>query len=187
VADKKPIEMLTEWVRRIRHIAETQLMPDGLDRRGACIPYAGAAHAFLDNLFQGELEVTVAAGSMQWPILDFTEDDGVCNTHFSYMFGQPRSQTEIALFGLPEVHAWCEIRTKGKVWIVDVTSCYLKEQQARLTEDRWTAPDPPDFVWHDKADLEKAGVYYQEDDRATMMVLDCLIRLPLPEVKGGAK
>ncbi len=108
-------------------------------------------------------------GSLSWPHIDLSKDDGVQSSHFSYMW-EPNSETTSFMLSaglMPEMHVWIWLRDKQE--IVDLTTCYLKQQMAKLTDMEWLADDPPDFLWCKPNELPK-GVYYEPAKSAEVVI-----------------
>ena len=112
------------------------------DRPGLCLYYA---HHTCATLRKHGYQAVIQAGSLQWPRIRHAEDDGVCNSHFAYMWSpqDPASAMSVALGNLPEMHVWVGIVDRQE--IVDFTTRYLKEAASPLGP--WTAADPPSYLW----------------------------------------
>lgn len=104
------------------------------------------------------------AGSMQWRRLK--EDDGVCATHFSYMWNPatPISTISMALGQLPEMHCWVGLIDEQEV--VDFSTRHLKSAAAAIGME-WTAEDPPQYLWCAVGDIPESA-YYIPNREATI-------------------
>jgi hypothetical protein len=110
---------------------------------GKCVLYTAAALLIFKR--RG-VDAAVQAGSMSWPVIRLEEDDGKCNTHFSYMWeGLTPANVEILLAGrLPEMHVW--IALPGTKSIVDLTTGELRKHAEKIGLT-WSSPDPHKYFW----------------------------------------
>lgn len=113
------------------------------DRPGLCLYYAKETMAVLTR--HGRKAV-IQAGSLQWPCLRPEDDDGVISTHFAYMWspGDPISLLSMVAGNLPEIHCWVGLLEEQE--IVDFSTRHLK-RAAAAHGVRWTAADPPSYLW----------------------------------------
>ena len=135
---------------------------------GLCLYYARETIAVLRH--HGHKAV-LQAGSMQWPIIKPEDDDGVCNTHFAYMWEPDHPLSVIATkFGLlPEIHVWVGLVETQEV--VDFSTRYFKEA-AEERDLKWQTEDPPKYLWsHELPPL----VRYVPDRDATIFAMKLLI------------
>ena len=109
------------------------------DRPGLCLFYA---HAAASVLWRHRLPAVIQAGSLQWPRVLRSEDDGVMNTHFAYEWtpGAYDKRLSVAMGNLPEMHVWVGLLDTQE--IVDFTTRHLALAAARQGM-AWTAPDRP--------------------------------------------
>lgn len=113
------------------------------------------------------------AGSSCWPRLRPEQDDGLATTatHFSYVW-TPTAEDSIRAWNedgyLPEMHVWCGLPDTQE--IVDVTTCYLKQQCANLLGSDWPGDEPPDFLWS-RVDQLPDRVLYRPNREATILAL----------------
>lgn len=155
-----------EIVKEIR-CAVRRVHPELTPERG-CVYLALATVAILR---QYGIRASFQAGSSSWPRIRPEEDDGVINTHFSYVW-EPRSKRTLAQLAagvLPEMHAWAAI--PATVEIIDLSTCYLPEQCRKTAGMAWTAPAPPDYLWTDKL---PEGVLYRPELSAIQTALNLL-------------
>jgi len=86
---------------------------------------------------------------MSWPKIKLPEeDDGVCNTHFTYLWEPQSPQTRFRISNnqMPEMHVWVILPDRQE--ILDMTTYYLKmNHDGSMPDSKWTAPDPPDYLW----------------------------------------
>jgi len=113
------------------------------NRHGLCLYYA---HHAASVLHRHGYQAVIQAGSLQWPRIRKTEDDGFTNTHFAYEWSpqEPASALSVAFGNLPEMHVWVGIVDTQE--IVDFAVRHLKEAAAELGMS-WTAPNPPRYLW----------------------------------------
>jgi hypothetical protein len=131
------------------------------------------AHAVASVLHGAGMRPVIQAGSLQWPRMRRDEDDGVCNTHFAYMWtpGDPASRLAVSMGQLPEMHVWVGLLQEQQ--IVDFSTRNLRAEANRcgLT---WTAEDPPPYLWtHELPDW----VAYTPDRQATLFACRAIVLL----------
>jgi hypothetical protein len=117
------------------------------------------------------IKAWIQAGSISWPMIAKEEDDGVCSTHFSYMWEgfTPHNVNRLACRLLPEMHVWVALPDERQV--VDFSTGELPEQ-AKRAGFVWTGPKPPDYLWDTHI---PEGVRYAPDLDATRLA-DLLCR-----------
>lgn len=148
----------------------------GYQREACCLLDADALRFALCH---SGIPALLQAGSMSWPRIRPEEDDGVINTHFSYVFEAISPATVLAIMNnrMPEMHAWVAV---PPCTIIDTTTRFLKQQCEKLTDMKWTADEPPDYLWCDTDDPEfPSGVMYRPDVVAIELanvMLDNLLR-----------
>ena len=93
-------------------------------RPGLCLYYA---HETITVLRKFHYQAVIQAGSMQWPRVRRSEDDGKINTHFAYMWSPhtAASALSVAMRNLPEMHVWVGIMNRQE--IVDFTMTTLED------------------------------------------------------------
>jgi hypothetical protein len=128
-----------------------------------CLYWAALTRDYL-NMHYG-VGAALEAGTMMWRFN--AVDDGVHNTHFSYVWDprHPRSIAACEQGRLPEMHAWVAIPSSGE--IIDLTTRYLVARAA-AEGMAWTAPEPPQFLWARISALP-AGTIYRADPVATLL------------------
>jgi hypothetical protein len=116
------------------------------------------------------VRTVVQSGTMMWPRIRPEEDDGVCNTHFSYVWqaDSPMTQQRVYAGLLPEMHIWTAIPEEPA--IVDLTTQFHKLQCSRRAGLPWTAPDPPPYLWVGPDTLPE-NVIYRPDMGAIKLAL----------------
>lgn len=108
---------------------------------GACLFACVAGVAILK---QHGLKPRLLAGTLQWPRIKRSEDDGVCATHFSYVFENSDVTRERFMAGnLPELHCWLEVDGE----IVDFATGDFPKQCNLVLGLPWTSEPPPPFLW----------------------------------------
>ena len=153
------------------------------DRPGLCLYYA---HATAAVLWQRGHEAVIQAGSLQWPRVKRSEDDGVIDTHFAYEWtpGAWDSRLSMALGNLPEMHVWVGLVDHQE--IVDFTTRHLRASASQRGMV-WTATVPPPYLWC-RADQLPDWVVYQPNREATIYACMILKRLFDPiYLKRGAR
>lgn len=115
----------------------------------------------------------IQAGSAYWPIIprEMAELDYPGVHRFGYEF-TPGAHNALILRSrgyLPEIHCWVGLPNSGE--LIDVTTCYWKRCCAELFPDeKWLAPDPPDYFWQINTRPFPWGVDYRPDRQAIYFV-----------------
>lgn len=166
----KPItqHQKVEIVHRIREEANALARSIGWAIEGNCLLTSISLTVALCEEFK--VRAVLQAGSASWPRIDLAKDDGNIMTHFSYMFSDDAESMMDVLIRrrLPELHCWVGIVDTQE--IIDPTTCYLKKQCERLTSMKWTAPEPPDFIWCSPTSKDwPQGVVYRPHHAAFQM------------------
>lgn len=125
----------------------------------ACLYWAALTRDYLNERY--DVGAELRAGTACWRFN--AHDDGHTPTHFSYVWDpdSPLSRAMLERGLLPEMHCWVSIPRTGEV--VDLTTRYLVFRAAQAGM-KWTAPEPPPFLWTDKL---PDGVIYAADTLAT--------------------
>ena len=146
---------------------------------GQCLYYA---HHTVATLRRHGYDAVIQAGSLQWPRLKPEDDDGVVNTHFSYMWSPltPASVVSMANGNLPEMHVWAGL-VREQI-LIDFSTRHLTAAAAALGMP-WTAAEPPTHLWCSAAALP-AGVVYRPDRDATVLACRVLQKLYQPVYLG---
>ena len=134
---------------------------------GKCVFYSAAALLLFKRL---GINVALQAGSLSWPVIHLEEDDGKCNTHFSYMWeGLTTKNVDILVSGrLPEMHVWVVLPdTKS---LVDFTTGDLKKHAAKVGVT-WSGPEPLEYFWDTHT---PSGVVYTPDKVATRVAMQLI-------------
>jgi hypothetical protein len=133
------------------------------------------AHHTARVLWQHGQRAVIQAGSLQWPRIKRSEDDGVVNTHFAYVWtpGALDSAVSVALGNLPEMHVWVGLMESQE--IVDFTTRHLKTAAADHGMS-WSAGDPPAYLWC-PANETPDWVVYRPDRDASIYACTVLKRL----------
>lgn len=137
------------------------------DPAQSCFYQAVFAHSHLKNL--GTFgRCLISAGTFSIPRINLRDDDGITGTHFSYVFTPDAiAMQAVEEDRMPEMHVWVTLPDRQEV--VDLTTRYCKVQCERTTGLKWTAPDPPDFVWHHINQLPR-GIEYTPSREAIAVV-----------------
>jgi len=127
---------------------------------GGCLFYAAVANVLLG--------AQVVAGSAQW---QFRKDDGVSNTHYSYMFGTPAApgdeMSRFGVGGLPEMHVWNALG--GKVF--DMSTIELPELVRRALGRGFDAVYTPPSIYYGPW-RKKSKIIYTPYVAATKLALE---------------
>lgn len=103
----------------------------------------------------------IKAGSMSWPMIDMSHDDGVSPTHFSYIW-TPGSI--LINDKLPEIHVWVECDNH----IIDMNTKYLPNLCETMSGYKWAGKMPPDYLWAEKNNLPAYVIYKSYDDASKL-------------------
>ena len=127
------------------------------------------------------LRLVPQAGSASWPRIRPEQDDGVCNTHFSYMWEADNLYTKMKLTmgSLPEVHVWAADPQRQE--IIDLTTGHIPHQCKELTGMDWPGDEPPDHFWCGWEGLTE-NTLYRADPLATNIISNLMIDI----IKGRA-
>jgi hypothetical protein len=152
------------------------------DRPGLCLH---CAHQAATILWRHDYQAVIQAGSLQWPRIQQSEDDGVVNTHFAYEWtpGALDSAVSVALGNLPEMHVWVGLLESQE--IVDFTTRHLKTAAVDHGMT-WTAADPPRYLWC-PANGTPDWVIYRPNRDASIYACTVLKRLFNPIYLGRAR
>lgn len=172
----KGLDYIAECVRtlykaRYAHIEES----------AGCVMWAEATRRVLKE--QLGIQAFVQAGTANWPLIPDELDDGVCCTHFGYVFEAPVAYYRFAQGLLPEMHAWVVLPEHEE--IIDLTTGFQPMQCKRMIGKEFhPSVRPPPYLWC-KWDALPHGWRYKADPVATMMA-SILIEQERVEVVGGA-
>ena len=161
------------FVKKIRDLFPI-LHPDVERPHKSCLYWADTTCKVLTS---AGIRTVLQAGSMSWPRINPEQDDGVMNTHLSYVW-EPHNHTTIQRLMdglLPEIHIWCAIPETME--IVDLTTRYHQQQCQDLGMD-WLGDPPPDYLWSDQKHWPDR-VRYVPDRSATYLAINMLLRQPL--------
>lgn len=135
-----------------------------IPEHGGCLFWAASFNKAAAN---NGLDAIIQAGSAQF---QFQADDGVCNTHFAYMFDKTEAIKWMQKGILPEMHVWSYLRTTKE--IVDLSLKYQAAQAKKLCGYDW---DPkfalPDYIWASPDELKDERIIYRADMAACMLAL----------------
>lgn len=122
------------------------------------------------------LRLVPQAGSASWERVTPEQDDGICNTHFSYVWEPHSPNTQMALLMglLPEMHVWAADPVAQE--IIDLTTGDIPEQCEKLTGMDWPGNRPPDYIWHRGGDFPD-GCFYEVDRVATEIAVQYMRNL----------
>lgn len=162
------------------------ILPKEATLEQGCLYHAEATRQILAGVIESDKfrkpgqpksRVIIQAGSASWMKIKPEEDDGKMNTHFSYEWQGGSAELNMLRIGLgdmPEMHVWNAIVTPGHPsQIIDITTRYLKTRCCALIGDKWTAEEPPDFIWCLGAEIPPTTIYAADAEatRLAYMVL----------------
>lgn len=137
-----------------------------------------SAFAILKEIHSRQLKVRAMpnAGSMHWPCIDLTKDDGIGNTHFAYVWSPSsiQSQISIAFGNLPEMHVWVVLPETNE--LIDICTGAFPSAYHEITDNTWSGPLPPDYIWGRFEDLPN-GVYYEAIREASELSFKLILEL----------
>jgi hypothetical protein len=112
---------------------------------GACIYATAIGYALLRK---AKVNVLIQGGSMSWPLRADGIDDGIGDTHFSYMWecedNPAKALRDILRGTLPEMHAWLAIPDTQEV--IDF-SLFKTREHAGLSVVDTSHMMMPDYLW----------------------------------------
>lgn len=155
-------EVQREVETLVRRVARRQGVEHML--AALCPVWAGAT---VHVLARHGVRACLQAGTAGWRRLRPEEDDGVVDTHCSYVWelGSVETQVRLARGMLPEMHVWAAI-VEDQVLIDFTTGRWLERFKQLTPALTWSAPLPPEFLWC-QAEHLPAACYYQPDLEAT--------------------
>jgi hypothetical protein len=148
-----------------------QWYADQAEQGGRCFYWS---LTLMGVLLQNGYRALIQAGSMSWPIVPPSQDDGKTATHFSYEWSPWREESQAALkLGLlPEIHVWVGLPDNNE--LLDFTTKFLPHQAAHEGL-AWRTPLPPEFLWCGPAELPD-GVIYKPNLGAIAFILERIRR-----------
>ena len=162
-----------EYKDRLVHRAREAMrgaldLPD--DATGLCLH---ATHFLAQELHREGLEVRIQAGTLSWRMASEEEDDGNSPTHFTYQWSphSPASLVAAVVGALPEMHVWAAL--VDPLTIIDISTGQLREH-CEAMGGRWTAADPPDYLWAELSDPFEFDAIYTPEPAATRLAVRCL-------------
>lgn len=102
------------------------------------------------------LRTIIQAGDCSWPMIDEDQDDGVRNTHMSYVW-TGKYERDLSMGQLPEIHVWAAIPATNE--IIDMTTKFWPELCPQMTGSKWEGLPPPDYLWCKADELPKRVLY----------------------------
>lgn len=99
------------------------------------------------------------AGTAYWPISTPETDDGVSPTQYGYDFDIHRAMPFISDSLLPEMHVWAAVAEKPQE-IIDLTAPFFKKRAIEDWGYKYTAPDPPPYLWCSPDNLPTGARYW---------------------------
>ncbi len=99
----------------------------------------------------------LVAGSVSFQMR--VKDDGVSDTHFSYMFESQAAAKRISIGLLPEMHVWLVTFSKD-IELIDLSTGFQREQCERIlgtTFDKELIPPP--YLWCSTSAIPPQFIY----------------------------
>ena len=134
------------------------------------------------RLHEEGIKSIIQAGSMNWPIIDPRNDDGVSPTHYSYEYTECTPLDIIRSLSasiLPEMHVWVGVPETNE--IIDLTTKYFMCNCSEISGLEWKSKPPPPYLW---ANELPDNVYYTPNPQACMiahkLAIDWLVSLDKP-------
>jgi hypothetical protein len=105
------------------------------------------------------LRVLLQAGSCRWPRIRHEQDDGVCATHFGYVWSpnEAPSQRALRLGVMPEMHVWAADPEANE--IIDFSAGFFPEQAKALVGMDWPGDPPPPYLWSGPTTMPRGAQY----------------------------
>jgi len=160
--------MFQDKIEQAYALAKKMVDRDNVYLPGSCIYHALAVREILG----GE----VVAGSMSWRFTNF--DNGVNDTHFSYVFEPEKLAIYLAKGVFPEMHVWNKI--DGKV--LDLTTKFIPEQAKTIAGLIWSSPLPPAYHFGNNQD-ESYTYLYTEHPLASAVTHTLMLEINLGDIK----
>lgn len=122
-------------------------------------------------------------GSMQFPMVDLAQDDGVMNTHFAFVWDPESLDSRLAMAQdmLPEMHVWIGIPDTQE--IVDFNTGTFPDFAKSINLD-WPGAKPPKYIWDTCQALDKKGIVYRPNRKATQLAMYAMARINANYVKS---
>jgi hypothetical protein len=141
------------------------------DSTGSCLYWAAT---IIVVAAEHGVRLAPQAGSASWRIVPDAEDDGVCATHFSYVW---EGETGMRLHDdgtvtLPEIHVWAGDPKRQE--IVDLSTGFQPTQCLVTAGMEWRTPHPPAYVWC-RPDRLPCGIY-EPNREATLFAASLMER-----------
>jgi hypothetical protein len=147
---------------------------------GNCLEYAWHGYQILKS-YPSALRTIIQAGSAEWPRIPKELDDGLCNTHFAYVWNPDDPLTRLWFEGfvrqeknaisLPEVHIWLACPDTQE--LIDFTTGTWPEACRKVIGEERLAEQPPEYLWTFGSRLPD-GVRYIPDRSAIDLVIQIL-------------
>jgi hypothetical protein len=136
-----------------------------IEAQAGCVLWAEATRQVLRE--QLGIQSFLQAGTANWPIIPDDLDDGVCCTHFGYVFEKDVAFQRFNQGLLPELHAWVVVPEHEE--IIDLTTGYQPLQCKRMIGKEFHPRVlPPSYLWCKWNNLPD-GWRYRADPIATAM------------------
>lgn len=167
--DPLPPETKERIVREARRLFRARF-PDVAE--GAACLYLTLC--VIEVAYHQGIKLSPQAGSASWRRVRPDQDDGVCCTHFSYMWepDNPQTMWRLTMGMLPEMHVWAADPERRE--IIDLTTRDLPQQCSELAHMDWPGDKPPDHLWCGFEGLPE-GTHYTADRLATSIAGNLMV------------
>ena len=161
--------LMNDWLKKKKYPPEK-----------CCLYWAAMCYKYFSLIGEHPL---LQGGSAAWRRLPVEKDDGLAMTHFAYVWENDHQKNVAAIKGhgvLPEVHYWIALRNPYQ--LIDVTTCFLKQQCKTHGGMEWLMPDPPPYIWTLESEFPADGsIHYTPDMHAIVLGMK-LLALHTPEL-----
>jgi hypothetical protein len=173
-----PVQKLNQSIRdEIFRRARDAVLQENGTLSGQCLEFAWHGYQLIKT-YPGAPRTIIQAGSAQWPRLAPELDDGMCDTHFAYMWSAENLASQLFLtqegkvaLSLPEMHVWLASPDTGE--LIDFTTGWWPDACLSLLGEPWLAAKPPEYLWDFGTRLPE-GVRYVACPKAIALVLALL-------------
>lgn len=105
------------------------------------------------------LDAQIQAGDAFWRCVRPEDDDGVEPLNWGYQYEDSLASIAYAAEGFPEMHVWAVVIGKGEADMIDLTAPFFKPRCLEAGQ-RWTMPDPPEYLWVEVKNFPNERAYY---------------------------
>jgi len=174
-----PESVIREQIaKRTMDIFNKNYVVKGEDHAGTCVNLA------LCGMLAGRefgRNFSIVGGSSQWKFIPDHLDDGISPNYFGYVYepNSPNSRINVALGGIPELHAWLVDTERQE--LIDFSSYQFPAQCKRMLGEEWRSPLPPKYYWVSAEEMRMDQIrqrcfYEPSADATNRYVIPALIR-----------